>query len=225
MSRSIYFFTSKGRIGRLAFDVASTCFDTCEWSFFTLETEDERAHFEGERHSPDVIISFLNPYIVQSDLLEQVRGRAFNIHPATPEYPGRDPQHFAFYNGTSVTGATLHRMEPSPDSGEILDVLELVADRTKGVTNFIRRSEHASLVVLMRNLPKLIDDSITPVVDKQWCSKSRTTRRDFLGMCRIAPSMPEDEVRRRIEAFFNPEYRSIHVDIHGYRFVYDPKYE
>ena len=222
MEQTIYFFTSRSPIGRLTFDIVSELNEEHRWFLYTIESKAESASFESGAHSPDLIVSFLNPYIIPKSLLDQVRGRAFNVHPATPDYPGRDPQHFAFYEGASVVGATLHRMDESVDSGEILDVLERSVDRSRGIMNYIEFSERLSTAILVKNLPAMLEGSLRPLVHESWHSHARHTRKDFLGMCRIDPGMDREEVKRRIEAFFNPAYRSVYVEVQGYRFVYDP---
>lgn len=222
MSQRIYFFASRSAAGHVAFGTVSALYPEHVWKLFTIEDSEEAARFEAEQHQVDLIISFLNPYIVPVWLLDSVSGRAFNVHPATPEYPGSDPQHFAFYEGASTVGATLHHMECKVDSGRIIDVVEEKTDRSRGVMHFVDRSEAMSLVLLLRHLPALLDGTVKPVVKRTWRREAKRTRQDFLRMCRLDPLMDADEVRNRIEAFFNPQYRSIYLELHGHRFVYEP---
>ncbi|NCA14281.1 MAG: hypothetical protein EBS89_09130 [Proteobacteria bacterium] len=49
------------------------------------------------------------------------------------------------------------------------------------------------------------------------------TRRRFLELCRIEPSMSADEVRRRIHACSMPGHRNVHLDLHGHRFFHLPE--
>ena len=218
----VYFFASRSTAGSEAFQRASALAPGAEWHLWQIETPDERTAFECREHHPDVIISFLNPYVVPSRLLNQTHGRAFNVHPALPDHPGRDPQHFAFYEGATSTGATLHRMDASVDSGEIIAVLEVPIDRALGVLSFIEQSERSSIDLLLNTVPAILDDSVSPATGLAWRPEAKTTRKQFLDMCRIDPDMTADEVARRIESFFNPSYRSVYVELHGFRFVYEP---
>lgn len=222
MKPIVYFFTSTAPLSQLVFSLAAELYPTHDWRLFRLVTKAERVSFEADRHSPQLIVSFLNPYILPGKILDGVEGRAYNIHPATPDYPGRDPQHFAFYDGSSTAGATLHRMEQSVDSGEILDVAEKELDRAKGVDYFIEQSQLLSIVLLLRNLPALLDDTVKAAGRYRWRMEQKRSRNDFLKMCKIEPDMDAEEIRRRIEAFSNPAYRNIYVDINGYRFKYEP---
>ena len=225
MPQTIYFFSSGSSVARLAFDVASGLYPLHTWHQYIISTMEEQERFMAATHAPDLLISFLNPFILPASLLEGVGGRAFNVHPASPDYPGRDPQHFAFYEGSLTAGATLHQMEASVDSGMIVDVIEQPIDREQGVMHFIEKSNHLSIVLLLRNMAALLENTAVPAPEYAWRSSAKRSRRDFLNMCQIAPSMSEEEVSRRIEAFFNPAYRNLHIDLYGYRFVYDPAEE
>lgn len=219
----VFFFTSRSSSGRLAFDVSRALCAAHEWRLLTIENDADRAAFRASApHRPDLIVSFLNPYVVPEDLIAAAGGRAFNIHPATPEYPGRDPQHFAFYEGAKAVGATLHRMTSQVDSGEVIDVLEECADRRLGVMRYIEQSEHLAVALLISHLPALLDDTIRPAGRWCWREAARRTRKDFLAMCRLNPSLPATEIRRRIDAFFNPAYRTVCIELDGLRFVYEP---
>src|SRR5262249_229160 len=58
------------------------------------------------------LISHSTSVIVPASVLEVLQGRAVNIHAASPRYPGRDPHHFAIYDGAARYGATAHVMTP-----------------------------------------------------------------------------------------------------------------
>ena len=221
--QSVYFLTSRSPAGRLAFDLARSLHPTHDWRLLTVETRDDKAAFDARApHTPDLLLSFLNPFVVPDALIDAVQGRAFNIHPATPQNPGRDPQHFAFYEGATSAGATLHRMIGRVDSGEIIDVLEASIDRDAGVMPSIEMSEHLSIALLAKHLPALLDGTIRPAGQWCWRETARRTRGDFLRMCQLSPSLPAEEMHRRIAAFFNPAYRTVAIELHGLRFVYDP---
>jgi methionyl-tRNA formyltransferase len=202
--------------------LASGLQDSADWLHLTIENSDEGHAYEFSDPYPDLIISFLNPYIIPAWLLDRPALGAFNVHPAGPKYPGRDPQHFAFYDGVETAAATLHRMTAKVDSGEIIDIAEAPIDRDKGVMEAINASEHLALLVLFRNLPGMAAGHTEPRFETHWHIENKRARHDFLRMCRIEPNMPAEEVRRRITAFFNPHYRSLNTVIGGTRFVYDP---
>src|SRR5207245_6682120 len=68
------------------------------------------------------LISFGTSVIVPATLLARLIKPAYNLHAASPEFPGRDPHHFAAYLGAKTYGATLHLMTERVDDGPIVAV-------------------------------------------------------------------------------------------------------
>lgn len=219
---NIHFFSSSGYPGPLAFTLTSSLYNSADWLHLTIENSDNRQTYEDSDPHPDLILSFLNPYIIPPWILDRATLGAFNVHPASPKYPGRDPQHFSFYDGSETAAATLHRMTYKVDAGEIIDVAEAPIDRDKGVMAAISSSEHLALLVILKNLLAIVKGEAKPQLNTHWHNENKRGREDFLRMCQIDPNMPAKEVSKRISAFFNPDYRSINTEIGGYRFVYDP---
>jgi len=171
---------------------------------------------------PDILISFMNPYVVKRDRLEVLGSRAVNVHPAPPSYPGRDPHHFSFYHGHYSAGATLHVMTSKVDSGPILDHVEIPVAPSLGVTSMIKLSEHLALGILLKNLTMLISGTIHPS-GAQWDVANYRSRKDFVEICQIDPSLSKEEVDRRIRAFYHPDYfNKLYCLIHGHKFIYQP---
>lgn len=214
---TVFFYSSNPNAANIVESLRRR-FPDHEWVY--PATDAERKALEAR--APDLVISFLNAYIVPPAILAAAKGHAFNIHPASPDFPGRDPQHFAFYEGSAVAAATLHRMEPSVDSGEIIDVLEAPIDRARGVMHYIAETERLSLALLDKHVPAMLAATIAAGVPRSWRASAKRTRKHFLEMCRLDPSMSKEEVLRRIEAFGNPDYRNLYVEIHGIRFYCDP---
>lgn len=219
---TVYFFTSHSAAGAESFAKVASAAPGVQWRLFQIGSAKERSQFEAHQHHPSALISFLNPYIIPSTLLTQAAGRAFNVHPALPGYPGRDPQHFAFYDGATSTGATLHRMSDRVDAGEIIDVREQSMDRAQGVMSFVEEAERLAIELLLEHLPAILANTVTPQTKRRWRDGKRTTRQQFIEMCLLDSSMNTGEIHRRIDAFFNPSFRSITMDYHGHRFLYDP---
>jgi len=59
--------------------------------------------------------------ILKAPMLEAFPRRIINIHPSLlPKFPGREAWTQALATGESVTGCTVHYVEPGVDSGEII---------------------------------------------------------------------------------------------------------
>lgn len=68
-----------------------------------------------------VLIAFCTGEIVPPEALG-LFDHAFNFHGGPPEYPGRDPHHWAIWDGAAEFGVTVHRMTESVDAGPIVYV-------------------------------------------------------------------------------------------------------
>ena len=166
----------------------------------------------------NLLLSFGTGVIVPSWILAIPKLLAMNVHPASPRYPGRDPHHFAIYDGAKQYGATIHYMTQKVDAGAITDV-ELF-DVPINISPF-------KLLELANDAGwKLIDRFFT-VYKKQgaplqlknisWGSR-KSTREMFLEMCRIDLTMSPDEIARRFRSTAMPGYNNLYIDLHGHRY-------
>ena len=172
---------------------------------------------------PKLLISFGTSVIVPAPLLELPGLVALNIHAASPDYPGRDPHHFAVYHGATKYGATLHFMTSKVDAGPIVD-MELF-DVTPYATpiSLLDQANQAAWVLLERLLKKLADNvTLTPLEGVAWGAR-KTTRKMFEELCKVDPSMTEHEFLRRMLATSMPDYNNLYVELYGYRFRLDKK--
>ena len=217
---SVYFFGGRSPVAALAFEIASNTHTEYAWRRYTLLTEKDRGEFEAGHHTPDVVISFLNGYIVRPALLDACGGHAFNIHPGPPEYPGRDPWHFAYYDGFPRAGATLHRMTAKVDDGEILDVVEREYDASLSVAEYADLCRRLAASLLIRNIAAILAKTIEPRCQRSWRAEAKRSRRDFANMCLVDPTMSADELGRRLRSFHDPRHENVYTVIHGHKFFY-----
>lgn len=224
-SRPIHFLSGGAPLAHLAFDCARGLLPGRDWRHHVMDDPAKAELLRAEGLAPGVIISFLNPFVVPASMLEGAVA-AYNVHPATPRYPGRDSQHFATYDGYRVAGATLHRMKASVDSGEILDVIEQPLGPEDGLARLDELCNHLAVAVLMRNLADLADGAMAPRGRWEWSAANKRGRADFIRMSRLDPSMSPEEIDRRLAAFHVDGYRNkVHVEIGGRYFVYDSRFD
>lgn len=220
MSELAYFFSGRSQVAAGAFERARSTHPEVAWRHHVVRTAEEQREFEAQVHAPDVIISFLNGYILKPALLDAAQGRAFNVHPAPPEYPGRDPWHFACYDRFPRAGATLHRMAARVDEGEIVDVSEREFDPGLTVAAYRDLCHRLSVDLLLANLGAILAGTIEPRASRSWRAEAKRSRRDFTRMCEIDPTMSPDEVQRRLRSFNTPDHDNVFTVIHGHKFFY-----
>lgn len=164
-----------------------------------------------------ILLCFSHSLIVPREILDYYDGRAYNIHSASPDYPGRDPHHWAAYDGVTRYGATCHVMTERVDAGEIVDVEWFDASRTDSPFQLLARANEAAFRILERIGPKLQrGEALTPI-DVAWGGKKRS-RADFKAICRLRPDMSREEFDRIYRAFDGGPHDNLTVEIHGRTF-------
>lgn len=166
----------------------------------------------------DLLFSFGTSVIVPDSILSKPNLTAVNLHAASPQYPGRDPHHFAVYDGAFQYGATFHFMTASVDAGPIIDVeLFHVPDGTRPI-ELRDKANEAAYRLLGKYLPSLLaGNGLTPNPNLEWSGKKRS-RKDFLDLCRIDLGISEEEFKRRERACQMPGYSNLYTIIQGRRF-------
>lgn len=164
------------------------------------------------------LVSFGTSVIVPRDLLETLEGRAYNIHGASPHYPGRDPHNWATYDAVTRYGATLHIMTARVDEGPILDVEWFDVKPGTKPGALLAMANAAGMRLLQRAGPAIQrGDTLAPSTDVAWHGRKRS-RADFHAMCRLSPDVSAEEFRRRYHAFDGEAYANLVVTMHGHTF-------
>jgi methionyl-tRNA formyltransferase len=166
----------------------------------------------------DLLLSFGTGIIVPPWVLAMEGMIALNVHAASPGYPGRDPHHFAVYDGAKQYGATMHYMLQSVDAGPITDVEIFDIPTGAYPLQLLELANDACWRLISRFFSAYKKHS-TPfeLANFVW-GKRKSTRKMFLEMCRVDLDMPQDEIARRLRATTMPGYKNLYIDLHGYRF-------
>jgi methionyl-tRNA formyltransferase len=116
---------------------------------------------------PDFIFSFYYRHMLKPSILHSATHGAYNMHGSLlPKYRGRVPVNWAIIHGERETGATLHRMTPKPDAGEIVTqaaVPILPDDTAKDVFDKVAVAAEIALdrvlpALLAGNAPHMVQD-------------------------------------------------------------------
>ena len=169
--------------------------------------------------SPDFVISYLSPWIIPGRLLKNVRKWAVNFHPGSPEYPGTGCTNFALYNGENTYGVTAHLMEPTVDTGRILAVKRFPILDEDTVYSLTQRAYEHLQIVFKEVMSEILGQDRLPVSDETWTRKPYL-RRQLNELCRITPSMDDDEINRRVRATTYPGMPGPYVNLGDHRFIY-----
>lgn len=162
----------------------------------------------------NTLVCFSHSLIVPPGILERYNGRAYNIHAASPDYPGRDPHHWAAYDGVTRYGATCHVMTERVDEGEIVDAEMFDVLPTDSPFQLLARANEAAFRLLERIGPKLQRGELLIPNGMRWGGKKRS-RVDFRAICRLTPDVSRAEFERIYRAFDGGTYDNLTVEIHG----------
>jgi methionyl-tRNA formyltransferase len=167
----------------------------------------------------DRLVAFCTEVIVPARELARLRGPAYNIHPASPDYPGSYPASFAIYDGAARFGATAHEMAPRVDSGPIVDVEWFDVPPGTGVLALEDKAGEAAARLFWRLAPLLARCAVTlPQSHARWGPR-KTTRKDFRAMGAVDAAISAAEFERRWRAFGARDPSIMQVTLHGRRFL------
>lgn len=142
---------------------------------------------------------------------------AYNIHPASPNYPGRDPHHFASYEGVNEYGATLHIMEERVDSGPIIKASLKPVSQTSSYLDLLEVANNELMQLFSFFITNCENDIAFTTTDKWIWNERKYSRKDFAIMCDVS-NCNEAEFEKRVRAFSVPGYKNIYIKKFGKEF-------
>ncbi len=145
----------------------------------------------------DRLIAYATGVIVPTEVLARWSW-CYNFHPAPPSYPGRDPHHWACYDGARVYGATAHVMSPKVDEGEIVGALLMGMPKDCTPAMYHETAERCAAQLFAALAPLMLDCGVPP--NGMTWSGIKRCRADAVAMARMTGGS-EFEAYRRDEAF------------------------
>ncbi|MBU6460683.1 MAG: formyltransferase [Proteobacteria bacterium] len=112
---------------------------------------------------PDFIFSFYYRHLLSQAVLDLPISGAYNMHGSLlPKFRGRAPVNWAILHGERETGATLHKMIPQPDAGDIYASYRIPILSEDNAIEVFNKVTLASELALHHILPGLIDGKVIP---------------------------------------------------------------
>lgn len=166
-----------------------------------VETSAELTGLAPELLSQSRLIAFTSPIVVPGSVLDLLGFGAYNFHPASPDFPGWAPAHFAVYHQSTQFGATAHVMIERVDAGPIVDVELFSVPPNIGVGELQQRA-YAALARLFWRQAKNLATQPEPLAELpiRW-GGNKTSRRCLAAMSIMPLDISGDERARRIKAF------------------------
>ena len=176
----------------------------------------------AERHPDARLVSVASPVIVSADILSALGGRAYNLHPGPPDYPGLFPAVFALYDGAAWFGVTMHEMAPEVDAGPIVAANRVPLPAGMDRVGLEALSRQLCWHLLSGLAMALVDTARPlPRVAESWCGPARR-QADFDALCRLPADASEAEFRRRLRAVGEGPNHALRLPAFGRWFRLDP---
>jgi methionyl-tRNA formyltransferase len=171
---------------------------------------------------PDLLVSVGFDHLVPSDILDVPSQGAINLHPALLPYNrGKSPNVWPLIDGTPA-GVTLHYMDESFDTGEIISQRQIETDFADTGKRLHSRLENAQYDLFTEVWPDIQSGRIdtTPQDSEQG---SYHTTDDFLDLCEIDPreKVQTKEFLDRLRALTFPPFNNAYLEIDGERYYVD----
>jgi methionyl-tRNA formyltransferase len=166
------------------------------------------------------LVSFCTGVIVPADMLGRFGRGCYNIHPGPPGFPGRHPESWGVYHAASRFGATLHRMAPRVDEGEIIDTRWFDVPEGAGQRVLAEAAFKAALDLLIAWYGRLAtEDAALPANGEAW-QGHKWRRADLDQITRFTSDIDSVEFERRRRAFAELPGCSLTLVAYGHDFVY-----
>ncbi len=177
---------------------------------------------EAAEITPDTsLLSFGTGVIVPAQILNALRKPAYNIHAATPDFPGRDPHHHAVYRRSTVYGATVHIMTEAVDAGPIVAVQRFRVKEGASPAELLAGASEAGLQLIDSLGARLLSEEPMPALEAERWGPTKTRRSDLEALCRISPLIGAEELSHRFRSFDGGSYDNLTVELHGHIFRID----
>jgi len=168
----------------------------------------------------DYVISYISPWIIPKQVLDNTKVAAINFHPGPPEYPGIGCTNFAIYNSEKEFGITVHHMTERVDSGNIITVKRFPIFDNDTIYTLTQRCYAYIYMAFLEVFSLILSNKPLPKSEDQWIKKP-FTRKELNDLCRITNNMSEEEIKRRVRATTYPEMLGAFIELAGIKFSVD----
>jgi methionyl-tRNA formyltransferase len=197
-------------------DELTAKFIKTSFNFHLIRTKEELVIFEFNKS--DVLLSYNTNVIVPIDIIQNVY-LAVNVHAASPDFPGRDPHHWAIYRKAKEYGATLHFMTEKVDHGKIIKTELFNVKNDDTPYTLLKKADDYALKIIDWFLIELKKQITFDSLNINW-GEFKTNRKDMLKLFDLS-EVDENEMNIRRKAFYSPIYKNLYFKKYGFIFYMD----
>ncbi|NHX35603.1 MULTISPECIES: formyltransferase family protein [Halolamina] len=174
---------------------------------------------------PEFVVSCGYSHIVPDDILSIPSGGCLNLHPGyLPYNRGANPNVWSIVDDTPA-GATLHYMDESLDTGDIVARKGVSTDFADTGKSLHQRLEDAQVELFKQHWPEIEAGEESVTAQPEEGTYHRTD--DFEELCELNPDeeMRVEELLNRLRALTFPPYDNAFIELEGERFYVDVEIE
>ncbi len=195
-----------------------TCFDYFNnLNFIFINNENELYNYVKQSSIKQFLITYNTNVIIKEEILD-ICECSYNIHAASPEFPGRDPHHWAIYRKASEYGATLHEIDKLVDSGSIIQTKSFKVTNEDTPYSLLEKANKKSVELLNWVLNELNNHNTIKKNSKLKWSGIKTKRSDFLKICDLTNIIDIHEFELRIKAFYSSKQPNLFLHKFNHKF-------
>jgi Formyl transferase len=167
------------------------------------------------------LLSFGSSVILSSTDLARFTMPVYNLHAASPDFPGRDPHHHAIYRRSATYGATLHAMTARVDEGAIVavEMFDVAHDDTP--VTLLARANETGFRLIARLGSRLLEPAPLPALPSIVWGTVKTRRADMQRLARLSPLVSKSEFAHLHRAFDGDAHDNLTLELHGHLFRID----
>tara|TARA_R110000824_G_scaffold240979_3_gene429620 strand:+ start:3793 stop:4443 length:651 start_codon:yes stop_codon:yes gene_type:complete len=154
----------------------------------------------------DLLVSYCYRSRIDKSIFSKPKYGGINFHPAPlPKYRGFAVYNFGILNEEETWGVTVHCLEDTIDTGDIITSEEFYIDKTKETAKSLRDKSHTCMLKMMpkiiKNFKKLYNNRAPQK------GKGRYYSKEMMDMARyVGKEDDTDTVNKKIRAFWNPPH-------------------
>lgn len=212
---SVLFVAKQKPFSQEAAELATKHFSQAE-IIFGERTQPFPSHVLSVKY--DYVISYMSPWIIPQQVLDNTRIAAINFHPGPPEYPGIGCTNFALYNEEKEFGITVHHMLAKADTGNVILVKRFPIFENDSVFSLSHRCYGYIYAAFTELFPFLLSKKLLPSSAENWKRKPYT-RKELDALCEIRKDMTDAEIKKRVRATAFPGMPGAYIVLAGVRFA------
>lgn len=161
----------------------------------------------------DLVISYLYPKKIKSELIKIAKIGCINFHPAPlPEFRGVSPYCFGILENFPYWGVTCHFIDNDFDTGDIIQVKKFDVNLMKETSFSLEQKSQKHLFELFKNITKILFDG-KDLPRKKQVNGKYFSKKDFERLRQINENDSKELISKKIRAFWYPPFPGAYIKI------------